>query len=144
MVHTERDLGGQLNASQAKSLAVFAVIASLAAGCSEPRVLVEEIPSGGEARDTWATKAAKLNGVMRPNVAPAVARVICSDLLPKHDELRDVASELKQWRDVVTSDTTALMAIAIYGYCPEYGKLWEGDSYFRTREVQWVTRVEGG
>ena len=131
-----------MKTSRAKSLAAFAVIAVLAAGCDKEPVRIDaEIPSGGQALDAWATKAAKDNGVDSDTGAPAVARVVCSDILPKHDDLTDVAVELARWRSVRVWDSYELMAIAIYGYCPEYKSRWETDPKFMSTNVKGVTPI---
>lgn len=126
-----------------KALTVLAVVAALTAGCSakEPKRYDQEIPSGGQELDTWATKAANINGVSRDTSAPAVARVVCSDILPKHDDITEAELELAKWRSVRAWDASALTAIAIYGYCPQYRSLWEKDQSHKTTNVKGVTPI---
>lgn len=130
-----------MKTSRAKLLAALAMITALVTGCAEkePARFDIEIPSGGKELDAWAAKAAKDNGVDSDTSAPAVARVVCSDLLPKHDDLSQVGFELAKWQSVSIGDTSDLMAIAIYGYCPQYRPLWEGDKKFKDRKVKGVT-----
>jgi CO/xanthine dehydrogenase FAD-binding subunit len=129
-----------MKTSRAKSLAAFAVIAVLAAGCDKEPVRIDaEIPSGGQARDAWAAKVAKDNGVDSDLGAAAVAQVVCSDILPKHDKIGEAAYELAKWRSVSAWDASDLIAIAIYGYCPEYKPLWEGDAVYKSMKVEGVT-----
>jgi hypothetical protein len=38
-------------------------------------------------------------------------------------------------------DTSELMAIAIYGYCPQYKPLWEENRAYKSTKVIGVTQV---
>lgn len=130
-------------AARLKTLATLAVVAALMTGCStkEPTRYDQEIPSGGQELDDWAKKAANTNGVSRDTSAPAVARVVCSDILPKHDDITEAELELAKWQSVKILDTSKLMAIAIYGYCPQYRSLWEKDQSHKTTNVKGVTPI---
>lgn len=116
-----------------KALAALAVMATLAAGCSarEPTRIEMDIPSGGAALEAWATKAAEDNGVKMDYSASGVARTICSDLLPKYENLTEVGVEVAGFRGVSAGESSTLLAIAIYGYCPQYKDRWESDSWFK-------------
>jgi hypothetical protein len=124
-----------------KTLAILAVVATLAAGCSEkqPTRVDMEIPSGGKELEAWATKVAENNSIETEYGASSIARVICSDLLPKHDELIEVNMEVAGFRGVNAKEAADLVAIAIYGYCPEYTSRWENDERYKKWDVKGVT-----
>jgi hypothetical protein len=130
-----------MKTSRAKSFAAFAVIAVLAVGCSEkqPTRVDMEIPSDGKQLEAWTTKVAEYNGIKTEYGASSIAKIICSDLLPKHDELIEVGMEVADFRGVNAGEATDLMAIAIYGYCPQYTSRWENDDRFKKRDVKGVT-----
>jgi hypothetical protein len=125
-----------------KTLAVLAVIAVLLTGCAgpeEPTRFDMEIPSGGKELEAWATKVAEDNSIETEYGASTIARTICSDLLPKHDELIEVGMEVAGFRGVDARESSDLIAIAIYGYCPQYASRWENDDRFKKRDVKGVT-----
>jgi hypothetical protein len=130
--------------ARTKKLACAAIAATLLAGCSghkEPTRIEQDIPSGGAALEAWATKAAKDNGVKSDYSASGIARTICGDLIPKHEDLTQVAQKLGAFHGVRAWDTSVLMAIAIYGYCPKYKPLWEGSTTYKTSKVKGVTPI---
>ncbi|QOD05795.1 hypothetical protein [Pseudarthrobacter sp. BIM B-2242] len=130
------------NAARMKTLAVLAVIATLVGGCSrEPSRVDMDIPSGGAALQAWADKAAEDNGVKGDYSASSMAPTICQDLIPKNEDLTQVAIELGKWRSVRVWDTSVLLAISIYGYCPQYKSRWESNPTFKNSKVRGVTPI---
>lgn len=124
------------------TLATIAVVTVLAAGCSTPRepTRVEMgIPSGGRELDAWADKVAEDNDIDTEYAASTIARTICSDVLPKHDDLYEASREVAGFRGVGPLEAGDLMAIAIYGYCPRYTSRWESDPTFKKWDVRGVT-----
>ena len=92
-----------MKTSRAKTLAALAIIAALAAGCSEPKEpmrITAEIPSGGKELEAWTTKVAEDNNIKTAYGAAGIARTICSEMLPKHSDLTKVRDELAGFRGV--------------------------------------------
>lgn len=129
-------------AVRVKKLACLALVATLMAGCAgpkEPTRVDMEIPSGGVELEAWATKVAKDNEIKMDYSASTVARTICSDVIPKHKDLDGVLLEVAKFRGVDLLEAGDLIAIAIYGYCPQYTSRWESDPTFKKVEVRGVT-----
>ena len=53
----------------------------------------------------------------------------------------DVGMEIAGFRGVDSYEATRLMAIAVYGYCPEYKSRWESHDHFKDVDVAGVTHV---
>ncbi|WP_142061280.1 hypothetical protein [Pseudarthrobacter sp. B4EP4b] len=116
-----------------KAFAALAIVALLLGGCSskEPAPEVEpSVPTDIHQLDSWAVEMAKQNDV-HPNdreTITSVVRVLCT-LIPKRDNLEDLAWEAAKIDRMGITDTVPLIGIAIYGYCPKYKQMWKDWGY---------------